>query len=523
MPVSLTKRASLLQVSCLPLQYFSFSGGKAAKALRLVRLAKMLRLAKMKRIIGARLGSRYGLTSEIFGFTMLFAAICYTAHLLTCLWYVVGTGAAASSLVGGVQVEQTGWAQVEYCCAADESPAECSGQCEDDQLSNITVGERYVTSIYYVFNALEHATLSSERGFAVCAELTIGLIFGSMAGLMSSVMISIRGNAAEINLRLRELKVWLGRKHLPEEQQEKIMDYFHSSWMANRQINYGELISQMPPQMASEVTTRLYSNFLVQIPLFRGLSAEIIAALCREVVPMLVVKEQIIMAEGAPGREMFMLLKGEVEMSQDGCRLGFLGEGAFFGERAVLSEASGSETRVRTVRAVTTCELCFLTKEKLATLRGRYAELSARCIRFSRAGTKMTARQKEKLNLHMESMTKHVELFKAATQKQPASGSPAEDEMHQRKKLARQASTSEMNKSSDWNVDDTRASRSVSSEASPRFRADSSGAESTAMAKEMRALRQRVEELGGGLAEIKGLLRAGGWASVPTGSAFRTP
>ena len=36
-------------------------------------------------------------------------------------------------------------------------------------------------------------------------------------------MISIRGNAAEINLRLRELKVWLGRKHLPEEQQEKIM------------------------------------------------------------------------------------------------------------------------------------------------------------------------------------------------------------------------------------------------------------------------------------------------------------
>jgi len=172
-------------VSCLPLQYFSFSGGKAAKALRLVRLAKMLRLAKMKRLIGARLGSRYGLTSEIFGFTMLFAAICYTAHLLTCLWYVVGTGAAASSLVGGVQVEQTGWVQVEYCCAADESPAECSGQCEDDQLSNITVGERYVTSIYYVFNALEHATLSSERGFAVCAELTIGLIFGSMAGLMS--------------------------------------------------------------------------------------------------------------------------------------------------------------------------------------------------------------------------------------------------------------------------------------------------------------------------------------------------
>ena len=75
----------------------------------------------------------------------------------------------------------------------------------------------------------------------------------------------------------------------------------------------------------------------MSIPLFSGLSNEVATALSREVKPMIAVKEQAIMTEGESGREMFMLMKGEVEMSADGCRLGFLGEGAFFGENGAHS------------------------------------------------------------------------------------------------------------------------------------------------------------------------------------------
>ena len=75
----------------------------------------------------------------------------------------------------------------------------------------------------------------------------------------------------------------------------------------------------------------------MSIPLFSGLSNEVATALSREVKPMIAVKEQAIMTEGESGREMFMLMKGEVEMSADGYRLGFLGEGAFFGENGAHS------------------------------------------------------------------------------------------------------------------------------------------------------------------------------------------
>ena len=40
------------------------------------------------------------------------------------------------------------------------------------------------------------------------------------------------------------------------------------------------------------------------------------------------------MVEGDPGKEMFFLMKGEVEMLASDRRLGFLAEGAFFGELA---------------------------------------------------------------------------------------------------------------------------------------------------------------------------------------------
>ena len=75
---------------------------------------------------------------------------------------------------------------------------------------------------------------------------------------------------------------------------------------------------------------------------------------------------------------MYMLMDGEVEVlenrpSLDGppeeVRLGFLSEGAFFGEAPVLGrDESGIELRIRTVRAVTECELCYLSRRDVQQL-----------------------------------------------------------------------------------------------------------------------------------------------------------
>ena len=63
------------------------------------------------------------------------------------------------------------------------------------------------------------------------------------------------------------------------------------------------------------------------------------------------------------------MLAGEVEVLCNKNRLGFLSEGAFFGEAAVLETHSGCEIRTRSVRSVTDCtELCFITKKDMKLL-----------------------------------------------------------------------------------------------------------------------------------------------------------
>ena len=60
-------------------------------------------------------------------------------------------------------------------------------------------------------------------------------------------------------------------------------------------------------------------------------------ALCNHAQPVYALNGQTVMEEGQPGREMYMLMSGELEVFKkdvDGNnhRLGFLSEGSFFGE-----------------------------------------------------------------------------------------------------------------------------------------------------------------------------------------------
>jgi CRP-like cAMP-binding protein len=94
-------------------------------------------------------------------------------------------------------------------------------------------------------------------------------------------------------------------------------------------------------------------------------------------------------AQGQIGTEMYCVMKGEVEVIQDEEQLGFLPEGSFFGEAGLIDNGEGSEIRSRTVRAVVECELCFLRRDDINTLRRECPELMMKLRRFSRMGERV--------------------------------------------------------------------------------------------------------------------------------------
>ena len=116
-------------------------------------------------------------------------------------------------------------------------------------------------------------------------------------------------------------------------------------------------------------------------------------------------------------------MTGELEVRKQGQRLGFLSDGAFFGEVPILDDSMGSQIRLRTITAMTDSRLCFITADAIAGepprycwhlgcilvkmpamslragLRDRYPELALRMMRFAKVGGSVGKTSKKGLKM----------------------------------------------------------------------------------------------------------------------------
>lgn len=429
-------------VSCLPFGYVEyFSDGaadgnnlKSMKALRLMKLTKMLRLGRLKRIL-QRHGSDINY-SQAFGIASTLSMILFLAHMLACFYYLVGE----ANQVLGNDVVVGGWVQSEVDWRVRHYAQLVSSMDDDDVTfvapdQRISTRTKYITSLYYVLNALEYSHTSSERAFAVFAELIRDVILGLVAGMITTIVMTISNNDNEATIKIKNLKQWMRRKKLPKNFRVHAMRHFAERWGGDSSFDVTGLMQECTPAMAAHLADLLYGRFLATVPLFRGLSPEVISALCLRCKPISVVQGHIIIAQGEPGMEMYMIMQGEVEVSEkrttgdpdhpfDIIRLGFLSEGAFFGEAPVLGrEDTSLELRMRTVTAVRDSDLCFLTRQDIQGLYNAYPELKARMARFASAGRVLDEKSLRLIDLNRAEVQefgkeydKHVKLAKEVRQ-----------------------------------------------------------------------------------------------------------
>jgi CRP-like cAMP-binding protein len=250
------------------------------------------------------------------------------------------------------------------------------------------------------------------------------IIDGAVAGVLSSVMIRMGGKDAQVNEKIKAAKMWMREQRIPKDQASKALEYFRLVYKSrvmyeeadilNTCVAFGRPFSsgfsshwflpcllpwcirnRMPPAMKLVFSTQLYEKFLREIPLFRGLPTSLIHSLCSIVVPIQAVRGQVIYAEGTTGKEFYLLLSGELEITANGERLGFLSDGAFFGETPILDDASHAEIRRRTVTAMVDCKLCYLHKDEMKSMCERYPELALRLKRCARTEVKVNKKSRK--------------------------------------------------------------------------------------------------------------------------------
>ena len=103
---------------------------------------------------------------------------------------------------------------------------------------------------------------------------------------------------------------------------------------------------------------------LKRAPLFEGLSKKELAQLARVSEDLEVSAGDVICKEGDTGREFFVIVEGEIEVTVKGKKVAERGEGDFVGEIALLEDTS----RTATVTAKTPLRLFVLTREDFRSL-----------------------------------------------------------------------------------------------------------------------------------------------------------
>jgi len=81
-------------------------------------------------------------------------------------------------------------------------------------------------------------------------------------------------------LRLRHLRAWLAEKKLPKGFRMKVMEHFNETWTNNTSVDLPALLEACPPAMAASMAELMFSRVVSSVPLFKGLSPEVISALC---------------------------------------------------------------------------------------------------------------------------------------------------------------------------------------------------------------------------------------------------
>ena len=133
-----------------------------------------------------------------------------------------------------------------------------------------------------------------------------------------------------------------------------------------------DIIESLPPQLKKEMVYALYAPIIHQAVLFVGLEDEVITKLCLALAPFHVVAGVTIYREGHVGREVYVIVEGEVVLSRAGRHVGVACAGDTLGELSALGVSFGprGNHHMTTAMAITDIETCFVGAHTLVAYEG---------------------------------------------------------------------------------------------------------------------------------------------------------
>eukprot|EP01043_Picozoa_sp_COSAG02_P022233 COSAG02_NODE_1150_length_14208_cov_5.805231_4_plen_438_part_00 len=361
-------------VACFPVSYIQqlveISSGsgtgddlsemKMLKSLRLLRLAKLLRLARFRRII--KRWEEAISASIMFSIQLgtLFFAVLFSAHLIACAWYLVGSystadgtsaTANASSLPArsvdassvGIPAQQV--ARQTSRLDVDLNTVGWVHRTVDGNLNfaNQTLIHRYLRTYYWSVGLTSGSArgdippiVTGEYLFVISMEVVGTVALGLILGSLSSMFMTTRLLEDKVERQMAELREFLAEKRVPKNLRNRVRHYMDLLYRHKTGYNEQHLMELLPPSLARELIEQLYHSRIEALPGMRGLPGEVRAKLCMAMKPIKALKTDIVFREGERADSVYVIETGVIELSRTAVVLTQLSAGAAFGEDSLV-------------------------------------------------------------------------------------------------------------------------------------------------------------------------------------------
>ena len=127
----------------------------------------------------------------------------------------------------------------------------------------------------------------------------------------------------------------------------------------------------MPAKIQSELWAYINKSIIEKVPFLKGAHPDLIEDLMNELEPRIYVPGERIFRIDEKGDALYFMHSGNVEvLGRDNSMIAQLGEGAFFGEMALVSD----KPRNATVKASTYCDIYLLQKDSFDRVTKSYPD-----------------------------------------------------------------------------------------------------------------------------------------------------
>lgn len=194
-----------------------------------------------------------------------------------------------------------------------------------------------------------------------------GFILSNVASLLS------RSDAAREHHMdsLDRVETFMRMHHIPTDLRGKIRSYYHYLWSNKKGYHDESLLEGLPAKIQSELWTYINKSIIEKVPFLKGAHPDLIEDLMNELEPRIYVPGERIFRIDEKGDALYFVHSGNVEvLARDNSMIAQLGEGAFFGEMALVND----NPRNATVKASSYCDIYLLQRDSFDRVTKSYPD-----------------------------------------------------------------------------------------------------------------------------------------------------